>query len=556
MLNGPNLAGGRTATTDNQGRFTFDALPAGRYFVSVSKAGYVMTSYGQRRVRGPGVGIPLADRESRSIAMQLSRGGVITGTVFDERGDPAINTNIRAMRFSMVNGQRRLQQNGGAVSDDRGIYRLHSLEPGDYIVCAASRGMGMGGMTDAQRVQMEMDSVRRMIESASGPNAAEMLKQMAARLASLQAQLPAQGEPVMGYAPSCFPGTTATAAIPVGAGEERTGIDFQLQLTPVARVEGTIIGAPAPVAGGPPRIQVQLVNVDEAMGPADMMGSSPDPSGRFRFTSVAPGTYRLIARTTNFFQGPGPASAQNTEPRLWAVEEIAVNGQDILNVALELRRGMSISGQVTFEGQTGTNPPPDFSRLQVGAVPVMSFPPTAQLGTSVQTTVDSSGRFTLSDVLPGRYRIMTMGGGAGWVSASSVVGNQDTLDHPFELKPDQSVSGVTLTLTDRISELSGVIASERGEAATDYTILLYPTDEKYWTSESRRIRALRADTDGKFVFRAIPPGEYRIATLVDVEYGAWLEPGFLDQLSTSSVRISVAEGEKKIHNLNVSSAVR
>ena len=54
----------------------------------------------------------------------------------------------------------------------------------------------------------------------------------------------------------------------------------------------------------------------------------------------------------------------------------------------------------------------------------------------------------------------------------------------------------------------------------------------------------------------VPPGEYRIATLLDVESGAWLEPGFLDQLSPSSTRISIDEGEKKIHNLNVSSAVR
>ena len=81
----------RMATTDARGRFNVAALRAGRYYVTVSKPGYVTVTYGQRRVNSQGTPVPLGDGETRDIAMQLPRGGVITGMVLDERGEPAVN---------------------------------------------------------------------------------------------------------------------------------------------------------------------------------------------------------------------------------------------------------------------------------------------------------------------------------------------------------------------------------------------------------------------------------------------------------------------------------
>ena len=145
----------RMAMTDARGRFSVAALRAGRYYVTVSKPGYVTVTYGQRRVNSQGTPIPLGDGETRDIAMQLPRGGVITGMVLDERGEPAVNAFVRVMRFMPGAGERRPQQTGGDNTDDRGIYRVHSLQPGDYAVCATYRGSGP--QNDAQRIQMEMD---------------------------------------------------------------------------------------------------------------------------------------------------------------------------------------------------------------------------------------------------------------------------------------------------------------------------------------------------------------------------------------------------------------
>ena len=79
--------------------------------------------------------------------------------ILDERGEPSINTQVRAMRYTMMNGRRRASRSGGGQTDDRGIYRLHSLQPGDTRSARSRRTCGP--MNDAQRIQMETESLRR-----------------------------------------------------------------------------------------------------------------------------------------------------------------------------------------------------------------------------------------------------------------------------------------------------------------------------------------------------------------------------------------------------------
>ena len=51
--------------------------------------------------------------------------------------------------------------------------------------------------------------------------------------------------------------------------------------------------------------------------------------------------------------------------------------------------------------------------------------------------------------------------------------------------------------------------------------------------------------DGTYVFRDIPPGEYQIAAVDDVEQGQWTDPAYLQSLVPSATKVTVAEGEKK-----------
>jgi protocatechuate 3,4-dioxygenase beta subunit len=134
----------RTAYTNEAGRFSLTGLPAGRYSLSVNKAPYLRMSYGARRVDLPGTTITLqAASQMTDIVMRLSRGAVISGRVTDENGDPASGVAVRTMRLRMQGGERTFGPPGSGLgndmTDDRGMFRLYGLPPGEYVVIASPR---------------------------------------------------------------------------------------------------------------------------------------------------------------------------------------------------------------------------------------------------------------------------------------------------------------------------------------------------------------------------------------------------------------------------------
>src|SRR4051812_40432130 len=56
--------GGRSALTDNEGRYSFSGLAGGRYTVRASRSGYLGLSYGQRAPAEPVKAIDVTDGQS------------------------------------------------------------------------------------------------------------------------------------------------------------------------------------------------------------------------------------------------------------------------------------------------------------------------------------------------------------------------------------------------------------------------------------------------------------------------------------------------------------
>jgi hypothetical protein len=120
---------------DAEGQFAFRDLPPGRFTITASKAGYVDGSYGRLRPNGPTQSVELvADQHVSDADIPLWRYAAITGRVTDESGDPIVNATVRVLRRAMVAGRRQLVTGATDTTDDRGTYRISSLEPGDYVV--------------------------------------------------------------------------------------------------------------------------------------------------------------------------------------------------------------------------------------------------------------------------------------------------------------------------------------------------------------------------------------------------------------------------------------
>ena len=70
-LSGAELRGSRSVTTDDSGRFSFTALPAGRYSLSATRPGHTSVTYGQRQPGRPGTQIQLSDGQKFRADLQI-----------------------------------------------------------------------------------------------------------------------------------------------------------------------------------------------------------------------------------------------------------------------------------------------------------------------------------------------------------------------------------------------------------------------------------------------------------------------------------------------------
>lgn len=566
-----------TALSDEQGAFRFSGLPPGQYLLNSSKGGYLETIYGQKHPGSGRPGTPIqlgANQELNRIALPLARGGVITGTVTDETGEPVFGTQVRAYRWVRQSGERMLQSAGSDATDDRGVYRIPRLLPGEYVVSAMPRA-GEGYFT----IDLEEGALYKKVIGAIADGSFSVAISEKGGVMELSGSV-SHDESRTGFATLFYPGTmqvSAAASIPVTPGEERTGVDFQLQVVPLGRVSGSVMGPDGPAA----RAEVMLIDPTAPSG-FGAQTTGTDREGRFSFSGIAPGQYMLVARATpkggkpleaggreaaEFLAsigneankaGASPAdiekkraavaAAMAQAAQLWAMAATSTDGREFAGAQLVLQPGMTVSGQVVLEGGAGA--PPNLTRMSLNVAPVglqafgdMAMPPPAP--------VDANGRFTIRGIMPGRYRIAAAGGvPSGYTLRSAVFGGQDVLDIPFELTGTEHLSGGLVTFTTQTTEVTGSVQDASSQPVAGVTVIAFSAEERFWTPQSPRIRAVRPASDGRYVLKNLPPGDYRLVALADVEPGQWFDPEFLRTLAGFAT-VTISEGGKVTQDFRV-----
>ena len=558
-LSGGPLALSLNAITDDEGRFEIADVPSGRFTISASRASYVTIAYG---ASAPGrAGVPIvveAAQRLTGIRLLLARGAAIAGTVRDIDGEPMPGASVGLAKRS---GADRVTLPLTVQTDDRGGYRLFGLAAGEYFVVARTSAPSIGPL----HMTSSNDIDRALQELARGGRG----------LGVLGVPRPVTaGEREVAMSPVWYPSATSSedaAPISLRTGEERTGADITMRLLPVTTLAGAVSFPGGPAGRDwPANVTVNLYPATVGVvAPALLESPSRANGGRFRYGSVTPGSYLVVAETLSAgiaSQMAADLRAQGSvSPRadyLWATDTVVTSGTDITGVALVLAPGLRMRGRIALES-TAAQPRPDLRTARVGITatrPGRGSAANAKLAADVRfpIAVGPDGTFDLANLPPATYSftctLPSSGKGPGWWLRSATIDGKDILDDPYTLDPSTPVPTVVLTLTDRHSSLSGAFQDATGRATSAITVLVFPTNPAWWGATSRRVRVQRPGSDGKYSFVDLPPGDYVLAAVTDMEPDAWRDPDFLRSLVAGGVQVTIGEGEQKIQDLRIGRA--
>lgn len=479
----------RSTTSDREGRYRFADLPAGRYLLVVNKGGYVSLQYGQKRPLDGGTPIVVGDAQAvNAVNVALQRGSVIAGRVTDEFGEPIARATVQAMRFKYnVDGQRRPQASEMATTDDLGQFRLFGLAPGEYIVSAANR-MGQVGGVDA------LDTSET-------------------------------------YLTSYFPGTpniNDAQTVSLGTGQE-TDVQFALSSGRLSRVAGTVVDSTGrPVANAMATLQSPTAGFSANLG-----GGLTTPDGAFSLSNIPPGEYLLNVQPINRAGSDAPLPEAG-------VLAITVGGADLLNLRVTTSPGATVTGRVVFEGTAARE------NGQGGRVRVMpqtagpALPLVSSFGIDTGLVTDD-GSFELKGV---RGQVLfRVAAGQAWTLKSVSHEGVDITDTGTDMTGPDGLQGLTIVLTDKVTDVSGQVTDPRGRPVKDYLVVMQPLEPKSSVALTRYLRTLRPDSEGRYRARGLPPGEYFATAIEGLEQGRQFVPDVQARLRDTARRFTVREGE-------------
>jgi 5-hydroxyisourate hydrolase-like protein (transthyretin family) len=457
--------------TDENGRFRFTGMAAGRYSISAMAPGYF--SPGASAMDRGGQALNVAEGENiDNISLELRGGGVIAGTVTDSRGRPAVEEMVKLSKLSKdgkPQGSQFYTMNFEMYrTDDRGAYRIFGVPEGRYLVSV--------GLNQMER-EIGVTSYRVF------------------------------------YPRAYYPGVdseTEAKVVEVSEGSEATDVDIKLpEPKQTCEISGQVVDADTgqPVAG----VEVVIGSLTPDGKPSGSWtgnGTQSGANGEYRLTGSFPGRYALFVRP-DASSAPTARGARNeaaadgfiSEPVILNVED------DVAGVQIKVRQGASISGVAVIEG---TNDPKILSKLSQ-----VNLYTSVMVGNRNSFTMASGGRGRINS--DGGFRVRGLQAGKVFFSVSvspnahslvlaRIEHNGTTMREGIEIEAGQHLNGVRLVLAYGTLKLRGELKIVGGAA---------PDGLRFRVSAQRvdqTPQGQNADVDarGQFLFENLLPGEYEV----------------------------------------------
>jgi hypothetical protein len=528
--------------TDVDGRFTIAGFPAGRWNLSAFRAGYLGGGFGMRAPNGSVQEFDLGEGEQATdVVLKLWKAASVSGFVTDGSGRPVGGVAVTVYPVGVIAGRRSIEAGRRILTDNQGYYSVPTLAPVPYIVSAYP------------------GSIEPVTGRSGGDGARQRLDD---------------------YPRVFFPDALTAAdgrVLDLAPGETRNDIDFSLHPRTTFPVSGMLTGRPpaaAPAAGA----RVELVRESTAAGVWSSLStaSAPVTAGIFTFPRVPPGRYAAkvvefpvvraqpgtivvsqltLAGSLGFTrEGVGqilPLMPIAKTETWWGAEPVTVIDATVGDLTIGMHKGARLTGTLVFDG-TGARPTPE--GLLQSAIGVVA--PDGQRVPSFQMArLEADSTFLTAGLPPGTYALLPLagvgllsGGPPTWPETwTSIRTSIDGQDQPGELiHLGERDLTVTLTLSERPTELSGVVRDAAGTARPDASIYIFRSDRALWTAGAPS-REVRPNRRGEY--RAdLPPGEYLVTASATAPV-SWMESAALARLADGATAVRLVRGDKRVQDL-------
>ena len=259
------------------------------------------------------------------------------------------------------------------------------------------------------------------------------------------------------------------------------------------------------------------------------------PDGTFTFTEVPIGEYKISIRP------PGGSKGEQGET------VIQVTGGDIEGVTLVTGSGGTIRGTVARED--GLPLGKELSKLLLRVQTVGGDMRTMSSGGD-NGRVNPDGTFEFVGAF-GSALISLTALPPAWLIKRIEHDGRELTDAHVPIGHGDTLSGVRILLTDKVTGLSGTIRDARQQPTFAGTVVVFSADPSKWVEGGRCVKSARPDRQGRYQVRGLPPGEYLAIALDYVEDGIWNDPEYLEGIRTRAVRFTLTEAELKSLDLEL-----
>ena len=458
-------------TTDRAGKFRFENLKPRRYKIFVRVAGYVFPEFFETSPENQ-----KTYQINQDLNLTVRKGGVITGKVLDETGQPLIKIRVRAVRIRDEFGQKIPAQEFEQYSpqnftDDRGIYRLFGLMAGSYLIF-------IGGN--------DYFSERNLKTKESSPV----------------------------YHPSDSVDTARE--IRVGFGQETNPVDINFRLIQGFRISGTVFGA-KPDASNNGSVDISLVNAVNGVPIVQMQTTERDGKYAFQIEHIPDGEYEIRALQ---FNEVGVFSKNS-------LQKVKIKGADVSGLIINLKSLNSIKGKVSIEKNAALAAVKECPKMTETALTSMLI----NFNSSVKekSVLDSleqnqrntfaapeeNGDFEINQLASGKYflkvNFLDVNLYVKEIFQQISTKEKRDLSSGLSLQNGANLENVRIVFSDGAAKINGkIIVSEEEKPknpAAKFVVYLIPSEVEN-KDNILRYAEIISNADKTFTFENVAPGNY------------------------------------------------